>query len=248
MNMPAKYISIMLRSCIIILGMWSPAVLAQTLQIMPVTLGMPHGASSNTLFITNRGAEAEIVQARPFLWSQSSGSDVLSPTDALVVSPPMTSIAPGATQVFRILLQQQAEKVEVSYRILFDELPRPVEDLSGVRLALRLSVPVFALPEFATRGGTSWTVLVGETGAFLHAENNGVQHSSSGVEAGPGRQDHRAVGGSQLHPRGCQSGLAAPGEPGAGARIGSASDGSVGSGAGRCHGPCAAEVSIGVFA
>jgi fimbrial chaperone protein len=156
--------------------MWSPAVLAQTLQIMPVTLGMPHGASSNTLFITNRGAEAEIVQARPFLWSQSSGSDVLSPTDALVVSPPMTSIAPGATQVFRILLQQQAEKVEVSYRILFDELPRPVEDLSGVRLALRLSVPVFALPEFATRGGTSWTVLVGETGAFLHAENNGVQH------------------------------------------------------------------------
>jgi fimbrial chaperone protein len=230
MNMPAKYISIMLRSCIIILGMWSPAVLAQTLQIMPVTLGMPHGASSNTLFITNRGAEAEIVQARPFLWSQSSGSDVLSPTDALVVSPPMTSIAPGATQVFRILLQQQAEKVEVSYRILFDELPRPVEDLSGVRLALRLSVPVFALPEFATRGGTSWTVLVGETGAFLHAENNGVQHLRI------------------LHPRGCQSGLAAPGEPGAGARIGSASDGSVGSGAGRCHGPCAAKVGIGVFA
>ncbi len=176
MIMRGKSMHNMLRICIITIAFWSPAVLAQTLQIMPVTLGMPHGASTNTLFITNRGTAAETVQARPFLWNQTGGSDVLTPTGSLVVSPPMTIIAPGATQVFRILLRQPAEKTEISYRILFDELPPPVEDLSGVRLALRLSVPVFALPEAARKGGTVWSVLVGSSGAFLHAENTGVQH------------------------------------------------------------------------
>jgi fimbrial chaperone protein len=166
----------MLRLCIIIIGFWSPAVLAQTLQIMPVTLGMPHGALSNTLFVTNRANDTQMVQARPFLWRQVGGADVLTPTDALVVSPPMTSIAPGATQVFRVLLRQPAEKTETSYRILIDELPPPLEDVSGVRLTLRLSVPLFALPEQVVKGGTDFSVLVDNNGAVLHAENNGVQH------------------------------------------------------------------------
>ena len=66
-----------LRLCIITILLWSPGVLAQTLQIMPVTLGMPHGALSNTIYITNRSTETETVQARPFLWSQSSAGDVV---------------------------------------------------------------------------------------------------------------------------------------------------------------------------
>ncbi len=167
---------ITLRCCIILSSFWSPAVLAQTLQIMPVTLGMPHGALSNTLFITNRGTELEMVQARPFLWRQAAGADVLTPTGALVVSPPMTTIAPGATQVFRILLREPAEKIETSYRILFDELPPPIEDMSGVRLALRLSVPLFALPEQLAKGGADFSVLVNGNEAVLHAQNNGMQH------------------------------------------------------------------------
>jgi fimbrial chaperone protein len=176
--MKTHYISTraMLRYCIILLSFWSSTVLAQTLQIMPVTLGMPHGALSNTLFITNRGSEAEMVQARPFLWRQTDGADVLTPTETLVISPPMTSIAPGATQVFRVLLRQTAGKTETSYRILFDELPPTIEDTSGVRFALRLSVPLFALPEAPATGGTSFSVLVGSGGSFLHAENKGVQH------------------------------------------------------------------------
>ena len=176
MNMHCLSMSTTLRYCIILLSFWSSTVLAQTLQIMPVTLGMPHGAVSNTLFITNRGAEAEMVQARPFLWRQRDGADVLTPTETLVISPPMTSIAPGATQVFRVLLRQTAGKTETSYRILFDELPPTIEDTSGVRFALRLSVPLFALPETPAKGGTNFSILVDDNGAVLHAENKGVQH------------------------------------------------------------------------
>lgn len=176
MNVHTISTRFMLRYCIILVSFWSSAALAQTLQIMPVTLGMPHGALSNTLFITNRGSEAETVQARPFLWRQAAGADVLTPTETLAISPPMTSIAPGATQVFRILLRETAEKTETSYRILFDELPPPAEDTSGVRFALRLSVPLFALPQTPVKGGTSFSVFVSGGSAVLHAENKGVQH------------------------------------------------------------------------
>jgi fimbrial chaperone protein len=155
---------------------WSPAVLAQGLQIMPVSLSMQSGTMSNTLYITNRGSKAETVQARPFLWSQSSADDALTPTEALVVSPPMTVVAPGATQLFRILLREPAEKTETCYRLLFDELPSTDDDAAGVRLTVRLSVPLFALPEHALKSMITWSVIVDGSRAFLHAENQGTQH------------------------------------------------------------------------
>jgi fimbrial chaperone protein len=166
----------MLRVCIITLVLWSPAVLAQGLQIMPVSLSMQSGTMSNTLYITNRGSKAETVQARPFLWSQSSSGDVLTPTEDVVVSPPMTVVAPGATQLFRVLLREPAEKTETCYRLLFDELPAADDEAGGVRLTVRLSVPLFALPEQAIKSMPIWSVIVDGNRAFLHAENQGTQH------------------------------------------------------------------------
>jgi fimbrial chaperone protein len=166
----------MLRVCIITLVFWAPAVLAQGLQIMPVSISMQSGTMSNTLTITNRGSKAETVQARPFLWSQSSSGDVLAPTEDVVVSPPMAVVAAGASQLFRILLREPAEKTETCYRLLFDELPSAEDEAGGVRLTVRLSVPLFALPEQAIKSMITWSVIVDGNRAFLHAENQGTQH------------------------------------------------------------------------
>jgi len=151
-------------------------VSAQSLQIMPVSLGLSNAVLSNSLIVTNHSDQAQTVQVRSFLWSQTQSGDTLTPTDALSVSPPMTVIAAGAAQVFRIFLRQPTKGIEASYRLLFDELPPPDEPFGGVRLALRLSVPVFVKPAQSSGSGVAWSVLVDGSGAYLHAENHGAAH------------------------------------------------------------------------
>jgi fimbrial chaperone protein len=150
--------------------------MAQALQIMPVSVGLSNEQLTNSLLVTNRSGEAQMVQVRPFAWEQAQGVDTLTPTESLAVSPPMTQIAAGATQVFRVLLRQRVQRTEASYRLLFDQLPPPGELLGGVRLTLRLSVPVFVKPDAPGTIGVAWSVLVDGSGARLHAENHGDAH------------------------------------------------------------------------
>jgi fimbrial chaperone protein len=171
-----KTLSITLLICIVTIAVWSGTVSAQALQIMPVSLSLSNADLSSTLVVTNRGDQAQTVQVRPFLWSQTKTGDTLTPTESLSASPPMTVIAAGATQVFRILLRQPTQGTEASYRLLFDQLPPPGEPFGGVRLALRLSVPVFVKPAQPGGSGVAWSVLIDDRGAYLHAENRGDLH------------------------------------------------------------------------
>ncbi len=66
----------------------------------------------------------------------------------MVASPPAVTIAPGASQVARLILRKPPEGKEATYRLLVDQIPPPAAP-GTVRVALRLSIPVFAEP--ATR-------------------------------------------------------------------------------------------------
>jgi fimbrial chaperone protein len=156
-------------------GAWlTHAARAQALLITPVSLSLQPGQMTAVIYVTNRGADQQTVQLRPFAWDQAGGTDNLTPTNLLAVSPPMIDIDSGATQLFRIVLRQPAAGVEMSYRLLFDELPPP--GLTGtIRVALRLSVPVFALPQTPGQPALSWSIGLG-SGATLNCENHGTAH------------------------------------------------------------------------
>ena len=148
---------------------------AQALQIMPVRVELRPGQLAATIFVTNKGTEDQTLQLRPFAWNQGSGEDTLVPTRLLAVSPPIIDIEAGATQVFRLVLRQPAADVEASYRLLFDELPPPA--VPGlVRMALRISVPVFAAPQAAPEKNVAWTVVLDREGALLTGTNRGNGH------------------------------------------------------------------------
>ena len=72
-------------------------------------------------------------------------NDELQPVSELLASPPLATIPAGATQVVRLVLRRPAIGREASYRILLDQIPPPAEP-GTVRIALRLSIPVFAEP------------------------------------------------------------------------------------------------------
>src|SRR4051794_23166458 len=96
---------------------------AQSLSVLPVNVFLAPGQKAATLTVTNQGTSATAIQIRGYAWSQKDGSDQLTPSDALVVSPPLASIAAGATQVVRIILRQAPTAQEATYRILLDQIP-----------------------------------------------------------------------------------------------------------------------------
>lgn len=150
---------------------------AQSLQLYPVTLELVGQQRAASLVITNTDTRASIVQVRAFLWKQAADGDELTPTRQLVLSPPITEIPPGGTQVVRLLLREPPGASEGAYRILIDGLP-PATGQSGVRMGLRFSVPVFVATRAGLEPDLSFRVEVLADGtAELVARNQGQKHA-----------------------------------------------------------------------
>ena len=154
------------------------AARAQALTVLPVGIQMAPGQLATTLTVINQGDGETSFQVRAFAWSQPGpGDDRLAATDDLLASPPLGTITAGATQVVRIVLRRPAPTQEASYRILLDQLPAPATP-GTVRIALRLSIPVFVEPVARIAPHLQWRVESGGGQAWLVAVNEGSRHET----------------------------------------------------------------------
>jgi len=158
-----------------------PGVLAGSFSATPVRLSLPSGASSTSLALENLGGQPVVVQASPMLWRQEGGRDVLTATQDILVSPPIFTIAPGATQTVRIGLMRPADPTrELAYRLSLQEVPPPPDpDRPGVSVALQLVLPVFVQPLAPVRAAPKsvWSARRAEGGGIeLTLSNEGSAH------------------------------------------------------------------------
>ena len=157
----------------------SPAP-AQGLEVTPINLVLAPGQNAAALTVTNHEDHKVSFQIRGFAWRQDGqGTDVLDPSDALLASPPIATIEPGASQVVRLILRQPPQAQEATYRILFDQLPPPHE-AGVVRILLRLSVPVFAEPHAQIAARLHWRIASQDGRWWLIASNDGTRHLTLG--------------------------------------------------------------------
>jgi len=122
-----------------------PAARAQALSVLPVNVFLGPGQTATSLTVTNQGTSETAIQIRAYAWSQKDGDEQLTPSDAVLLSPPLAKIGPGASQVIRLILRKAPQGQEASYRILIDQIPPPSEP-GVVHVVLRLSIPIFAKP------------------------------------------------------------------------------------------------------
>ncbi len=151
----------------------SPAA-AQGLQVAPVVLDMQAGQPVATVVVTNQSAQAATMQVRSFSWSQQSGHDALVPTENVEVSPPIFDIPAGGSQLVRLMLHETPQGAEAAYRLLFDQLPTATG--SGVTLALRFSIPLFAAPPTPIAADLDLHIERQGEAAVLVARNRGTRH------------------------------------------------------------------------
>lgn len=152
------------------------AASAQAIAVRPIGIELVGDQHAAVLNVTNTGAAPTVVQARAFSWRQSKGEEQLSPTSDLALSPPFAQIAPGQSQVIRLVLRTPKVAQETAYRVVLDQVPTPGPN--GVMLAVRISIPIFIEPDLQSRPRLDWRMAVGPGGqGELLASNTGPRHA-----------------------------------------------------------------------
>lgn len=133
------------------------------LNIAPLRLELDAVKTGATVMLTNTSSRPLAVQTRLFAWSQEAGEDRYAPSSALTVSPSIISIAPGATQIVRVLRTSAASPGEKRFRLAVDQLPDPTLAKSGEAEArLRFTLPVFIDRDKAEPAALTWRLAGGQ--------------------------------------------------------------------------------------
>src|SRR5918993_1358762 len=129
---------------VLIMLIAGPATAAM-LSVSPVTLEIAAPRTNAKLNLENRGEEPVTVQIRVFRWAIKNGKESLTPTSSVVASPPMATLKPHGKYTVRIVrVANEPVTAEESYRLLVDQLPKPVNQPgSAVSFLIRQSIPVF---------------------------------------------------------------------------------------------------------
>jgi fimbrial chaperone protein len=148
---------------------------AGSFQVNPVNLSLPADRQSTSLTVRNSDDEPVSVHVLTYRWTQENGRDVYTETDNVVVSPPIFTIEPGATQLVRVGLKARSGD---AYRVILEEIPRPHPDRSQIEVALRLNLPLYVLSDRAGGPELSWSAWRDGGGdLFVEARNKGARHA-----------------------------------------------------------------------
>lgn len=129
------------------------------LSIAPLRVEIEGAEAGATVRLTNASGHPLPVQSRLFAWTQAEGEDVYAPSSELVVSPSITSIPPGQTQVVRILRKGPATPGEKRFRLAVDQLPDPALARPGQALTrIRFTLPVFVDRDKAQPAAFGWRI------------------------------------------------------------------------------------------
>lgn len=168
---------------------------AGSFSIAPVRIDMKMPRRAAAIEVQNTGEQPAQLQVERYRWlADRGGDDQLEPTDEIIVTPPIFTLAPGQKQIVRVLLFGTIDPAkESSYRLVFQETALNDPPPNTVQALLRISMPVFigppnVKPEVAwsmTREGDRW---------WLTAENKGTAHAQLAAARTPAGQDLKASG------------------------------------------------------
>jgi len=144
---------------------------ASNFEIAPVVLELSSSRTAGVVKIVNNDNHDVSLQLRAFEWKQNDSKDDLQPTQNLIISPPVFSLAPGASQVIRIVSKQPSGPNEIAFRMLIDEIPSAAEGAT-INFKFRISMPVFIAANGTSKLQLDYTLRAGKP-ARLEVQNTG---------------------------------------------------------------------------
>jgi len=142
----------------IVLGAWTPALLAGEFAIVPLRVGLDRATRSAEVTVRNDDKAPLRMQLEAMAWRQDAdGKERYEPTDGLIFFPRVLEIPPGESRVVRIGVRAAPVSREETYRLFFEQLPAPGQAApppgASLLVLLRVGVPVFVGPAQSERRG-----------------------------------------------------------------------------------------------
>ncbi len=153
---------------------------AASIRLSPVSVEILSDQSASSISLYNQSNESSDLQVRIFEWRQNAGQDQLIPTDEIAVSPPFLKLQPNDSYNLRVVrINPVPVSGEQTYRIIIDELPKPIDNRKvdqGVNVLLRPSLPLFVVGKDAITKLT-WSIQQEQNNSSLIINNVGNRHA-----------------------------------------------------------------------
>lgn len=152
---------------------------AGTFSIAPVRIELQGSQHTAVLTVHNDDAAALVIQVSALNWTQPGGEEGNAATRELLATPPVFTLPPNGEQIVRVALRREPDPArELDYRLLLAEVPQPADKkFTGLRVALRLSIPVFVKAASPAAAALRWRAQwLPEGGLALSATNEGMSH------------------------------------------------------------------------
>ena len=153
---------------------------AASIRLSPVNVEILSDQTASSISLYNQSNESADLQVRIFEWTQNAGQDQLIPTDEIAVSPPFLKLQPNDSYNLRVVrINPVPVSGEQTYRIIIDELPKPIDNRKvdqGVNVLLRSSLPLFVVGKDAITKLT-WSIQQEQNNSSLIINNVGNRHA-----------------------------------------------------------------------
>ncbi|WP_267530657.1 fimbrial biogenesis chaperone [Acinetobacter oleivorans] len=153
---------------------------AASIRLSPVSVEILSDQSASSISLYNQSNESSDLQVRVFEWRQNAGQDQLIPTDEIAVSPPFLKLQPNDSYNLRVVrINPVPVSDEQTYRIIIDELPKPIDNRKvdqGINVLLRSSLPLFVVNKDAITKLT-WSIQQEQNNSSLIISNVGNRHA-----------------------------------------------------------------------
>lgn len=155
---------------------------AGSFTVNPVRLSLSAAQSVAAITVKNVGTEATVVQLETFSWAQHDGHDELNSSNEILATPPIITVAPGASRIIRVGLRRPPDpQHELTYRLFLREVPPPEPVAQGLRVALLINMPVFVVPARLAGPSLDWHAIRTRDGNIrIQARNTGPSHVKLG--------------------------------------------------------------------
>lgn len=156
---------------------WAVHAHAASLEVAPIALELPAKGGAAQLRLVNHGDKPSQVQIEAFAWTQN-GSETLSDSDDIVLSPPQARLDADSSQIVRLVIEPGADAaIERAFRMVVTELPDAQTVTTGARVLLQFSVPVFAGDGKLNASALTWSLHRTAQGARLEVRNTGMRRA-----------------------------------------------------------------------
>jgi P pilus assembly chaperone PapD len=142
------------------------------LSVRPMRVNLDNSQRSAEITVSNSASTPELLHIEAMSWEQVDGKDHYTPSDMLLVVPPLLRVDGGDEKIVRLALRGLLSGTrEHAFRVFLTEVPSKITQSGGpaVQITMRLGVPVYANAHPLQKTQTTHAELI------TSAQRNGVK-------------------------------------------------------------------------